>query len=205
MHTVCEVMATSDQGYQPEHTLSIAEAASELNVHPSTIHRYIRERSLPAHKVEGEHGPEWRIRTDDVAAYAQGRQRAHTVLSEEDSGRVAELTEKVEQLVQTVSTEFGGRQKRIEARLNELAKIQKALPEPEEARLERAEREQRMEEALRGNTARIEELAEENGRLLAESQQLRADNDQLRKKVVRLTELLEAERRKTWWQRLVGK
>jgi predicted nucleic acid-binding Zn-ribbon protein len=89
--------------------------------------------------------------------------------------------------------------------LDEITEAQKALlPAPEEAQA-RADRERRLEEALTGNSGRIEELARE-----AEKQRVRAETAEaqvreLEKERGDLRRKLEAEREKTWWQRLTGR
>lgn len=42
-------------------TLTIAEAAARLQVSPKTVRQRIKRGELPAHLVEGPHGPEYRL------------------------------------------------------------------------------------------------------------------------------------------------
>jgi excisionase family DNA binding protein len=46
--------------------LTVKEAAAVSGLHPQTLRRYIREGDLPATKVQGTHGPEWRVSREDV-------------------------------------------------------------------------------------------------------------------------------------------
>ncbi|NLO07404.1 MAG: helix-turn-helix domain-containing protein [candidate division WS1 bacterium] len=175
-------------------TLGLTEAAEELDVHASTVRRYIREGRLPAHKVEGPHGPEWRVTADDVKAFAQGGQEVQGGLRESDSSLVQELDERLAHLAQTIST-----------RLNEISEGQKALEPSLEERQARADRERRIEEALTGNSARIEELARE-----AEQQRIRAETAEakvleLENERDGLRRELSVERSKPWWHRLTGR
>lgn len=188
-------MALEKQQQDPDKpTVGLTEAAEELGVHASTIRRYIREGRLPAHKAEGSHGPEWRIWADDLQAFAQGGQEVQGGLRESDSSFTAGLDERFAHLEQTLRTG-----------LDEITEAQKALlPAPEEAQA-RADRERRLEEALTGNSGRIEELARE-----AEKQRVRAETAEaqvreLEKERGDLRRKLEAEREKTWWQRLTGR
>jgi len=180
---------------ESEALLTVQDVSERLGVDPRTVRRYCKQGKLAARKVSEAGKPDsWRIhpKAADTLSAELAKDKTRTGRASV-SGRTGLID--VDSLLRTVR----------EAVRAEFADQQRALPEPEEEHQKRAEREQRIEEALGGNMARIEELAEENGRLQAESQQLRAENDQLRKKVARLTELLEAERRKTWWQRLAGK
>jgi excisionase family DNA binding protein len=45
--------------------LTLEEAAALLDLHPKVVTRYIREKSLPAHKI----GPEYRFRRSELLAW----------------------------------------------------------------------------------------------------------------------------------------
>ena len=51
--------------------LTPEEVAGYLRVHPQTIYRRLRARSLPGAKIGGQ----WRIRKADLDEYLKGRQR----------------------------------------------------------------------------------------------------------------------------------
>lgn len=175
-------------------TVGLTEAAEELGVHPSTVRRYIREGQIPAHKAEGSHGPEWRIYSDDLQAFAQGDQELHKVLNESDSGQLGELLDRFAHLEQTLGTG-----------LEEIIEAQKALRPSEEELRARVEREKCIEEALSGNTARIEELAREAEQQRARAETAEAQVRELENERDDLRRKLQAERAKTWWQKLTGR
>lgn len=188
-------MALEKQQQDPDKpTVGLTEAAEELDVHSSTVRRYIREGKLPAHKEEGPHGREWRIYREDLEAFAQGGQEVHRGLTQSDSSELVDIGERLAQLEQTLCTRF-----------DEISDAQKALqPSQEEARA-RADRERRLEEALTGNSGRIEELAREAEQQRARAEAAEAQVRELENERDDLRRKLETEREKTWWQRLTGK
>jgi excisionase family DNA binding protein len=175
-------------------TVGLTEAAEELDVHASTIRRYIREGKLPAHKAEGSHGPEWRIWADDLQAFAQGEQEVQGGLRQADSSFTVDLDERFAHLEQALRTG-----------LDEITDAQKALLPSREETQARADRDRRLEEALTGNSGRIEELARE-----AEKQRVRAETAEakvldLENERDALRRELEAEIGKSWWHKLTGR
>ncbi len=47
-------------------SLSLTEAAERLGLHPKTVRQRIKDGKLPAVKVDGPRGPEWRVYPDGV-------------------------------------------------------------------------------------------------------------------------------------------
>lgn len=175
-------------------TVGLTEAAEELDVHSSTVRRYIREGKLHAHKEEGPHGREWRIYCEDLEAFAQGGQDAHRGVTQRDSSELTGLAEGLAEIEQTLRTRF-----------DEISEAQKALRPSEDEVRARADREKRLEEALTGNSSRIEELAREAEQQRARAEAAEAQVRELENERDDLRRKLEAEGEKTWWQRLTGK
>jgi excisionase family DNA binding protein len=180
--------------------LTVREVATMSGLHVQTVRKYIRDGELSAHKIQGPHGPEWRVSTEDAEALAR-EQEAEPAQGEPDLSRT-----------HSILTE-------LMARITDMHDAQKALlPAPQEAE-QRAERERRIEEALAGNADRIRELAEELGEVRAERDTLREDLEstqaerdsareelaEARERIEQLEAELEAEREKGWWEKLRGR
>lgn len=180
--------------------LTVREVATMSGLHVQTVRKYIRDGELSAHKIQGAHGPEWRVSTEDAEALAR-EQETESVQGEPDLSRThSMLTEMM-------------------ARITDLQDAQKALlPAPEETEA-RAERGRRIEEALAGNADRIRELAEELGEVRAERDTLREDLESTqaerdaareelaaaRERIEQLEAELAEERERSWWERLRGR
>ena len=46
--------------------MSIQEAAEQLGLHPKTVRQHIKDGRLPARKIQGSRGPEWRVYPDGI-------------------------------------------------------------------------------------------------------------------------------------------
>lgn len=162
--------------------LTLEEAAALLDVHGATARRYIREGKLPAHKVEGPHGREWRIWQADAEALAKGLPTVSGDLRQRDSSSEAAVSIAIAQIESTVRTDLLEVREGVEAGLRRLSE----------------EQEHRAARVLRGlmeNPKIIRDLAAQVGTLTAELEASRAECDRLRDE-------LEAERGRGWWQRI---
>ena len=55
-------MSTDDSGHTSDPGWTLADAAQAFGVTDRTVRRWIKQRQIPAWKVDGPRGPEWRIR-----------------------------------------------------------------------------------------------------------------------------------------------
>jgi len=46
--------------------MSVQEAAKHLGIHPKTVRQHIKDGRLPARKIQGSRGPEWRVYPDGI-------------------------------------------------------------------------------------------------------------------------------------------
>jgi len=46
--------------------MSLQEAAEHLSLHPKTVRQRIKDGRLPARKIQGPRGPEWRVYPDGI-------------------------------------------------------------------------------------------------------------------------------------------
>jgi len=159
--------------------LTLREAAALLSRHSQTVRRYIREGRLAATQIRGRYGEEHRIDRSSLENLAR---ELGVSISDSDSA-IHQADSRVYELAEM---------------LTGVLEAQKALQPSEQERQERAEREGRIEEALTSDAARIEELAEELGRL-------RADRERLKQQNAALKQALRAERAKPWWQKVMGR
>lgn len=146
--------------------LTVRQAAALSGCHPQTVRKAIREGELKAEKTQGSHGPEWRIEQKDLESSPLSAK------GESISGEPT-LTQAHSRLVE------------IKGLLMGLLEAQKALPEPEEGRRERLERERGTQEALAEVAETVKAQAEEIAGLRAE---LAADRE---------------ERQRGWWRRFL--
>ena len=54
--------------------MTLEEAAEFLKVHPSTIYRLVKKRSLPAFKM----GSDWRFNQESIERWIEDREAAYT-------------------------------------------------------------------------------------------------------------------------------
>ncbi|HYU58908.1 MAG TPA: helix-turn-helix domain-containing protein [Actinomycetota bacterium] len=54
-------MDSPEQGMSAARALTIEQAAAALGVSLMTVRRRVREGALPAERVRGKFGPEWRV------------------------------------------------------------------------------------------------------------------------------------------------
>lgn len=97
------------------------------------------------------------------------------------------------------------------AELREAVEGQRALQPSEQERRQRAEREARVEELLAA-APEVRDLAKRLGQVESERDRLREDLDEARselaaarERIAELEEALEAERERSWWDRLRGR
>ncbi len=167
---------------------TVEDTAQYLGRTPRAIRGYCAEGKLAAHKVSEPGKPDsWRIKPSSAEEF-----RSHLAAEGARKGRAAERGRKGPLQADSMLRQF-----RTLLR-EELGAQQKGLMPSEQERQARADREQRIEEALGGNVARIEELAREN-------EHLRAELDEAKRKDQAAQEALEAERSKSWWQKLTGR
>lgn len=169
--------------------LTLDEAAAILDVHTATARRYIREDKLPAHKVDGPHGREWRIWEADAKALAKGEHTPSRDLRESDSGEGAEVTEALAQIESTVRTDLLEVREGVEAGLRQFAEAH----ERQSGRIHRG---------LTSNAEIIRDLAAQVGRLEAERDRLQRELEEVRADRDRLRGELEAEQQRSWWEKL---
>ncbi len=53
--------------------MSVQEAAERLGLHPKTVRQRIKDGKLPAVKIDGPRGPEWRVYPDGVPSTDRSR------------------------------------------------------------------------------------------------------------------------------------
>lgn len=63
--TVCNTVESRGEDMTPEPWVSLEEIAEHLKVSTDTIHRWIRARKIPVHRV----GRFWRFRVSEVDAW----------------------------------------------------------------------------------------------------------------------------------------
>ena len=160
--------------------LTLDEAAAILGVHDATARRYIREGKLPAHKVPGPHGEEWRIYAADAEALANGKPTLSGTLTQTDSSADATVGTALAQIESTVRTDLKAVREGLEEGLRRLGEVHQ----------QQAERVDR-------------DLAAQVGRLEAERDQLTQERDELKREIAELREELAAEKRRKWWEKLM--
>ena len=64
---VCNMLIVEGKDMNPEPWVSLEEVAEHLGVSTDTVHRWIRRRKMPAHKV----GHLWKFKVSQVDAWVQ--------------------------------------------------------------------------------------------------------------------------------------
>jgi len=94
-----------DTGSSGDEGMKLSEASDKYGVTERTIQRWIKEGKLLAHKIEGQHGPEWRIigeAADDSPGYqgmTAGRNAVDMTMDSFDgfTGLLEKLTDQLQE------------------------------------------------------------------------------------------------------------
>ena len=168
--------------------ITTSEAAEIIGVTAREVRRKASEGTLPAFRVEGAAREEWRFYRTDVVNYLQQRDE------EGADGRTDLATvRRIEQL--TVAQERNTEAAlTLAGRLGDLADLRDTLAANTEAQGD-------LTGAVRDLVTRLsDELAE----VRAERDRLAAQAEEAEREAEKLAGELEAERSRSWWQRLTG-
>lgn len=182
-------------------SLTIAQAAAELGVHPNTLRKRIRKGTLPARLVDGPTGQEYRIARAAVEALLPALNAAHTSQARPSTMTGSPVSDSPAAPAHTV-IDIGGPPPASDT--GAIQTIERARAQADY-----------VEQLLAPWRARVEHQAEEIGRLKAELEfsQRRADEagrlqdeleharqllDETKTELVRVATMAPAQKRR-WW------
>lgn len=117
--------STAENGF-PEGGLKLSEAADKYKVTVRTVQRWIKEGKLEAFKVEGGHGPEWRVMGEtsvdtepcqptietvdqsDIVDCSTSETRSDRVATSESIDRMAGIIEKLAEQLESARKDLQG-------------------------------------------------------------------------------------------------
>lgn len=179
--------------------MTISDAAEKLDVHPRTVRRWINDGDLPARKVSRGKRDVWEIEASDLAAFAESTGRPLT--SADSTGGQAVTSAGEESMTQPeTAAESADMQRTVENLRTELEDTKRHLADTQ-ARL-RAVTDERdfLRETIRNLTTKALPAAAQEATEREESEE---QADALREERDRLQERLQAEKSKSWWQRML--
>lgn len=181
---------TADMSAQND-TLSVPEAAKLLSLSEPTIRRYCRNGTLAANMVPADGKQDyWAIEREACEQFSQARRASGAAVASSEHDPTTMMS------AISVSEHFAVIVRSV------LADQQKALAAPPEEIQARIEAEQARDQLLREMNERLAEQPQLHD-LISQVGSLQRELQEREREKAHLQEELAAERRTTWWQRLL--